>query len=66
MKEEAATLPLLLKQLRLPTMTRHFELLGRRAIEDGWSPLRYLKELCERELNGREDRRLARHLLESQ
>jgi len=59
------SVPLLLKQLALPTMQSLWEDLAKKALDHGWHPARYLKELCEYELADRESRRLARHLKES-
>lgn len=59
------SVPLLLKQLSLPTMHSLWEELAAKAFEQGWHPARYLKELCEYELADRERRRLARHMKES-
>lgn len=63
--KDGATLPLLLKQLRLPTMACMWESMHQEAIEKGWPPARYLSSLCEYELSERERRRLARHMNES-
>jgi len=62
---DAATLPLLLRQLRLPTMAGCCTELIERAFEQGWSVSRTLTTLCEYELAERERRRLQRHLKES-
>ncbi len=58
----AATLPLLLRELRLPTMARLYQPLQTRALEHHWSLADYLAALCEHELAERERRRLERHL----
>jgi len=65
MKEDAI-LPSLLKDLKLPAMGQHWERLGKISIERGWSPTRYLVELCEQEVTEREKRRLSRYMLQSQ
>jgi DNA replication protein DnaC len=62
---DVATLPRLLKELRLPTMAHQWEGLAARAQEGGWTLGEYLAALCEAELLERERRRLARHLQES-
>ncbi|MDN5850820.1 MAG: IS21-like element helper ATPase IstB [Nitrococcus sp.] len=62
---EAATLPILLRQLRLPTMAACCEEVSRQAVEHGHSVAQTLATLCEYELAERERRRLARHLKES-
>lgn len=61
----AATLPLLLRQLRLPTMAACWEEVDARAQEQLWSMPQTLATLCEYELAERERRRLARHLHEA-
>jgi len=60
-----ATLPLLLKQLRLTAMARHWEALLSQAPATGWHPAEYLAILCEQELAERTDRRIARQGAES-
>ncbi len=61
----AATLPMMLKALRLPTMTHHWQELQKTALSSNWTMAEYLSALCEHELAHRETRRLARHLQES-
>jgi DNA replication protein DnaC len=60
-----ATLPLLLKQLKLTTMGRHWERLLEKAAQDGWNGAEYLTALCELELAERHRRRIARQGVES-
>ena len=62
---DAATLPLLLRQLRLPTMAACTEEVTERALTHGWSVAGTLATLCEYELAERERRRLERHLKEA-
>jgi DNA replication protein DnaC len=62
---EAATLPLLLRQLRLPTMAAACDDLLAQAVERGWSMAATLATLCEYELAERERRRFERHLHEA-
>lgn len=64
--KEAAILPLLLKQLRLPTMSRLWKELNKEAVQHGWTPLRYLTALCEHEISHRDSRKLARYMTEAQ
>ena len=64
--KESAVLPLLLKQLKLPTMSRLWEDLNKEAIQEGWSPTHYLKILCEHEMSHRESQRLDRHMREAE
>jgi len=65
-KREKAVLPLLLKELRLPTINRLWEDFAIEAEGKGWPCPRYLSNLCEQEIAERHRRRLARHMLESQ
>jgi len=53
------TLPLLLKQLSLPTMLQHWHSLES-AQEESWRPGEYLAALCELEVNRRYQKRIAR------
>lgn len=62
---DAATLPLLLRQLRLPTMAGCCEEVTEHAVTRGWSVAATLATLCEYELAERERRRLGRHLKEA-
>jgi len=62
---DAATLPILLRQLRLPTMAVCCEEVTDRALKHGWSIPQALASLCEYELAEREQRRLQRHLKEA-
>ena len=61
----SATLPVLLKQLKLSTIAAHWEEYLDYAEQRGWTPAQYLAALCEEELNGRYTRRIARHLKEA-
>lgn len=62
---DAATLAMLLRQLRLPTMAGCYDEVNERAYEQGWSVAQTLAALCEYELAERDRRRLQRHLKES-
>lgn len=62
---DAATLPLLLRQLRLPTMAGCADEITDRAFDQGWSVSETLATLCEYELAERERRRLLRYLKEA-
>lgn len=64
--KDGATVPLFLKELRLPTMARMWEDLAKEAIAKDWSPVKYLARLCDYELADREARRLGRHMMQSQ
>lgn len=57
-----ASLPLMLKQLKLAAMVQQWNTLGKKAIKVQWSPQQYLSELCHIELTTRDDRRLQRLL----
>lgn len=65
MSDIAASLPLMLKALRLGTLQNHWETLARKAVAEQWRPERYLSELCALELASREDKRLQRYLKEA-
>jgi DNA replication protein DnaC len=60
-----ATLPVLLKQLKLSTMVALWENYLGQAKERGWNPAQYLAALCEEEINQRYSRRIGRHFKES-
>jgi DNA replication protein DnaC len=62
---DATALPVLLRQLRLPTMASCGAEVTERATEQGWGVATTLATLCEYELAQREQRRLARHLNEA-
>jgi DNA replication protein DnaC len=64
--KDGVALPLPLKELKLPTMERFWEEIYRKAQNEGWSSLKYLSTLCDHELAGRENRRLTRHMTQSQ
>lgn len=63
--KEKATLPLLLKDLRLSTMGKIWEEMATCASNKGWSHIKYLAELCEQEMIDRQSRRLARRMKEA-
>jgi DNA replication protein DnaC len=65
MDNSDATLPLMLKQLRLSEVRTHWAALAEKAINEGWTPPQYLAELCHIELLNRDDKRLQRHLKEA-
>lgn len=55
---EAESLPLLLKELRLPAFARHYRPMSETARADIWSHADYLAALCEREVADRYQRRV--------
>ncbi len=61
----AATLPTILKSLRLPTIGRLWKDMAHTAIAEEWRPEHYLSALCEHEMLERESRRIQRRLKES-
>ena len=65
MNNSAASLPLMLKQLRLSEVRKHWEPLAEKAIGEHWTPQQYLAELCHIELSNRDDKRLLRYLKEA-
>lgn len=58
-------IPMMLKELFLPTFGRLWEDYSEQADLQGWGSARFLAALCEQELDGRDSRRLQRHLKES-
>lgn len=56
---------LLLKELRLPAFTRHYQSLWETAVEKGWSHTDYLAALCEYELSDRYHRRTQKWIREA-
>jgi DNA replication protein DnaC len=62
---DAATLPFLLKQLRLTSMQINWEELALQAEKLHWTYQQYLATLCDRELASREQRRIERHIAEA-
>ena len=62
---DAAKLPLMLSELRMPTFGRLWQEIGERADREGWGAARFLAALCEHELAERATRRIARHLAAS-
>ncbi|MCX7173757.1 MAG: IS21-like element helper ATPase IstB [Proteobacteria bacterium] len=63
--QEAATLPLFLTELRLPTIKRLWASLAEQSNRESWPAERFLAALCEHEVNERETRRIDRHRGES-
>ena len=62
---EAARLPIMLAELRLPTINRLWPEFAARADQEGWPAARFLASLVEHELAERVTRRIERHRLES-
>lgn len=62
---QSATLPILLKQLRLPAMYDHWQSYLTKSEKERWSPDQYLASLCELELSERSSRRIERQTKES-
>jgi DNA replication protein DnaC len=60
-----ATLPLLLKQLHLPSMYTHWESLSHQAQKDHWSYAQYLTGLADLEITARNQKRIERYIKES-
>ncbi|MVF12358.1 DUF815 domain-containing protein [Ketobacter sp. MCCC 1A13808] len=61
-----ASLPVLLKELKLSNFAKHWEVLAQKAIDEQWLPQTYLAELCEQEAGERHQKRLQRYLREAQ
>jgi IstB-like ATP binding protein len=64
-KVDAARLPLLLRELRLPTIAAMWQGFTERADREGWPAARLLATLTELELAERDQQRIQRHLLEA-
>ena len=62
---EAARLPLLLQDLRLPAIARLWPEFAARADKEGWPAARFLAALAELEVAERARRRIERHLAEA-
>ena len=62
---DAARLPLLLQELRLPTIAGLWQQFTERADREGWPSARLLATLAELELAERARRRIQRHMLEA-
>ncbi|PCD01116.1 ATP-binding protein [Halopseudomonas pelagia] len=65
MNDVTASLPLMLKHLRLGSIKDHWQPLVDKAVTEHWRPEQYLSELCTLELALREDKRLQRYLKEA-
>jgi DNA replication protein DnaC len=63
---QTATLPLLLKQLRLTSFSHHWETMLEKSTQRSWNAAQYLTALCEQELADRHSRRISRYTKESQ
>ncbi len=61
-QDSAAGLPLLLRELKLPTFARDHKEVAARAEKGGWSFLRFLHHLSDLELADRKTRRIERNL----
>lgn len=60
-----ASLPVLLKELKLASFAKHWESLAQKAVDEQWLPSSYLAELCEQEAGERHQKRLQRYLREA-
>ena len=63
---DAARLPIMLAELRLPTIRRLWKDLAEQSNREGWPAERYLGALLGHEMAERETRRLARARIDSQ
>jgi hypothetical protein len=63
---DAARLPILLTELRLPTLKRMWETIGAQSDREGWKAARLLSTLLDLEMAERAQRRLARYRDDSQ
>lgn len=62
----AAALPMMLTELRLPTIRAQWETVAQAANREGWPAERFLSTMLEMEMAEREIRRIERHRAESQ
>jgi len=62
---DAAKLPMMLTELRMPTIGRLWQDIGATADREGWGAARFLAALCEHEIAERSQRRIGRHLAQS-
>lgn len=62
---DAAKLPLMLTELRMPTIGRLWQSIGATSDKEGWGAARFLAALCEHEIAERSQRRISRHLAAS-
>jgi len=60
-----ARLPMMLTELRLPSIKRLWSSLAQQSVREGWPAEKLLAVLLEHEVAEREQRRLMRHRLES-
>jgi DNA replication protein DnaC len=60
-----AALPVLLKELKLASMSKHWEPMAQKALDEQWLPQSYLAALCELEAGSRYQKRLQRYLSEA-
>ena len=61
-----ASLAMLLRALKLPTVARHADEVAQLAEREGWTFVRYLHHLVELEIHERRRRRIARNLKDSE
>ena len=61
-----AALPMMLTELRLPTIRAQWEAVAQTANHEGWPAERFLSTVLEMEIAEREIRRIERHRNESQ
>lgn len=59
------TLPILLNELRLSAIAKHWETMNQRAIKEEWEPAQFLAELCGIEAAQRHEKKLNRLLKDS-
>lgn len=59
---ETATLPILLKELKLSAMGRLWGSMSEEALKEGWDHPRFLTALCEHEIEERWQKRIARYM----
>lgn len=60
------SLPVLLKELKLASFIKNWEVVAQKAVDEQWLPQSYLAELCEHEAGERYQKRLQRYLRDAQ
>jgi len=63
--DNLAALPIMLKELKLSAIGRHWETLAQKALDEQWLPQTYLAALCEQETGERQQKRLQRYTREA-
>lgn len=62
---DIATVPMMLRELKLATIAKHWEPIAQKALDEQWLPQAYLAILCQQELDERYQKRLQRYTREA-